>query len=222
MNLRFNKQIALKGNSEQGLTLLETLVGILIISIVLAAATPPIMIAAASRIQNRRAEQAIQIAQQELDRVRLTMERDDSRNEQLPPAVSGKDLNTLKTVDAPTTICTTCTADTYASVTEVKQVGDFLVQVFREPGIKETDVEGPNDPTPADTQDRVMAFRMGVRVYSPAARQNLGSLQKEAASLQMTNSLGQQGKQPLAVLYADFSRPDLTLSLRAYRSFINR
>jgi type II secretory pathway pseudopilin PulG len=216
MNMRFKQPSVLKGNSEQGLTLLETLVGILIITIVLAAATPPILIATASRIQNRRAEQAIQIAQQEIDRVRLIMERDRSFNNELPPAVAGKTPTTLRTVDPPNAICTTCTSDTYASFTEVRQVGDFLVQVFREPGIKESDVEGTD---PNGGEDRVMVFRMGVRVYSPVARQNMSSLQTEAASLQMTNALGQQSRRPLAVLYADFSRPDLTLSLRAYRSF---
>ena len=223
MSVQFKKQSIVKGQSEQGLTLLETLVGILIITIVLAAATPPIILATASRIQNRRAEQAIQIAQQEIDRVRLTMERDNSVNADLPPAVSGYNRNTIGSVPAPNAICTTtsCTdtaaSYTYASFTEVRPVGDFWVQVFREPGIVETDVENP-DPTP-NNEDRVMAFRMGVRVYAPAARQNLGSLQTQAASLQMTGAIGQQEKRPLAVLYADFSRPDLTLSLKAYRSF---
>jgi hypothetical protein len=64
-----------------------------------------------------------------------------------------------------------------------------------------------------------MAFRLGVRVYAKNAQQNLGSLKKEAASLQMTGGLGRQQTQPLAVLYADFARPDLTLSLETYRKY---
>lgn len=212
------KSIIIKKQSEKGLTLLETLVGILIITLVLAASTPPILIATASRIQNRRAEQAIQIAQQEVDKVRLIMERDDSTNEELPPAVTGKTRNNINTVNAANSICTTCTYDSYAAINQFKRTGDFLVQVFREPGIKETDIATPD---PTGGQDRVMAFRIGVRVYSKVAEANLSSLETDASSLQMTNAFGQQTKKPLAVLYADFSRPDLTLSLKAYRRFTN-
>ena len=61
--------------SDQGLTLIECLVAIVIISITVVAITPPIFVATASRIQSRRAEQANQIAQAEIDRVRVVMER---------------------------------------------------------------------------------------------------------------------------------------------------
>ncbi|OKH22560.1 hypothetical protein NIES593_12255 [Hydrococcus rivularis NIES-593] len=216
---RWRKSGVTQKRSEQGLTLLETLVGILVISLVLAASAPPILLAAATRIQNQRAEQAMQIAQREIDRVRLIVEREDTVNDDLPPVdTSITNPNNLKNVGAPTAICTTsCT------VTQARQEGDFLIQVFREPGVKETDIRSP-DPTP-NTEDQVIAFRMGVRVYSLAAINTLtsgGTLEKEAASLQMTGGPGQQTNRPLAVLYADFARGDLTLSLEGYKKFLNK
>ncbi len=70
--------------SDPGLTLIECLVAIVIISITVVAITPPIFVATASRIQSRRAEQANQIAQAEVDRVRVVMERVPATKEQLP------------------------------------------------------------------------------------------------------------------------------------------
>lgn len=63
--------------SEQGLTLLECLVAMIIITLTVVAITPPIMLATATRVQSRRGEQATQIAQGEIDRVRLMVERSD-------------------------------------------------------------------------------------------------------------------------------------------------
>jgi len=213
-------------SSEQGLTLLESLVGILLITLVLAASTPPILLSAETRIQNRRSQQAMQIAQREVDRVRLIMEQENSRNDDLPLEVSTiTNPDNINNVDPPSSICTTCdpyASYPYISFTQVVKDGDFLIQVFREPGIKESNLSStipPTDPTPNDAEDKVMAFRLGVRVYSLAAQQNLSSLQKEPASLVMTNTFGQQTTRPLAVLYADMARSDLTLSLAAYRKF---
>lgn len=63
-------QIKFSSHSEQGFSLLEALVGILVITLVLVAVTPPIIITMATQVQNRRAEQAMQLAQSEVDRVR--------------------------------------------------------------------------------------------------------------------------------------------------------
>jgi prepilin-type N-terminal cleavage/methylation domain-containing protein len=70
--------------SDPGLTLIECLVAIVVISITVVAITPPIFVATASRIQSRRAEQANEIAQAEVDRVRVVMERVPATETQLP------------------------------------------------------------------------------------------------------------------------------------------
>jgi len=56
-------------SSESGVTLLECLIGIAVIAITATLILPPLFIASASRVQNRRAEQAFQIAQDEIDRI---------------------------------------------------------------------------------------------------------------------------------------------------------
>ncbi|MEW6498819.1 MAG: prepilin-type N-terminal cleavage/methylation domain-containing protein, partial [Cyanobacteriota bacterium] len=61
-------------NTEQGLTLLECLVGIMVLAVIVSAITPPLLIAYASRVQNYRTEQALQAAQAEINRVRLLIE----------------------------------------------------------------------------------------------------------------------------------------------------
>jgi type II secretory pathway pseudopilin PulG len=218
-------QSSAKNPSEQGLTLIEAIVGILIIAIVLAASTPPLLYAAATRIQNRRAEQAIQIAQRELDRVRLLMEQGEYENtctaaesiKCLPP-VATVSANNLQEAAAPTTSCLSSSSSCFASdANKVIEEGDFLIQTFRDPGLLETDVGNTTlDPTGA----QIIAFRMGVRVYSKVAKENLDSLKTSTASLQITQGIGQQDRQPLAVLYTDFVRGDITLSLQGYRDFL--
>ena len=193
--------------SEQGLTLIETLMAIVVIAIVITASTPPILLAVATRIQNRRAEQAMQIAQQEVERVRLIVDQGNYLNSRLPPAASISDPDNINTVDPPTAICTSsCTA------TQASREGDFFVQIFRDPGVSQVEVA-------PDGGDQVVAFRMGVRVYSPAAE--LGNLGTRPASLQMTNALGEQTRFPLAVIYADLARGDVTGTLDSYRDFVD-
>lgn len=71
-------------NSEAGLTLIECLVAMVVITLTVVTITPPIFLATASRIQARRAEQANQIAQGEIDRVRSILERPSYRTNDLP------------------------------------------------------------------------------------------------------------------------------------------
>ena len=81
---------AAKSASEKGLTLIECLVAIVIISITVVAITPPIFVATASRIQSRRAEQANAIAQAEIDRIRTVVERGSKYTaEELPASGDG-------------------------------------------------------------------------------------------------------------------------------------
>jgi type II secretory pathway pseudopilin PulG len=208
--------------SEEGLTILESLVGILVITLVLAASTPPILMAAATRVQNKRAEQAILIAQQEVDRVRLLVEQGDYRNDELPPPISGlTNPNRISDMFPPTSICNTtpCTP-TQPSQAKRSEDENFIVQIFRDPGVSDPQIRDLSTPS----QAQILAFRIGVRVYSKAAEPKLlsGQLMTDAAPLRVTDSIAQQTERPLAVLYADFARGDLTPSLRRYREFLQR
>ncbi len=83
-----------KKDSERGLTLMEVLVAVLMVSAVLVAITPPIFLTVATRVQNRKAEQALQLANGEIDQVRVLVQegitgRTKGSVNQLPKLASG-------------------------------------------------------------------------------------------------------------------------------------
>ena len=83
-------------SSVAGFTLIESLVAIIIVSITVVAISPPIFWATGTRVQNRRAEQALSIAQSTIDQVRARVERGGASVLELPaiaPADPGKRPN---------------------------------------------------------------------------------------------------------------------------------
>ena len=78
----------IKRPTEQGLTLVEALAAIVIFGLSITAVTAPLMLSMATRVRAHRAQQAMQLAQGEIDRVRLLLERGDINNDLvslLPP-----------------------------------------------------------------------------------------------------------------------------------------
>ena len=222
-------KMVLKGNllrvaPSSGFTLIESLVAMIVISITLVAIVPPIFWATGTRVQNRRAEQALAIAQGEIDRVRGVLERsDDPLAKDLPPEVAmadyasyrgpapkstaawtGKmrstnpDFNTAET--STDKIQFPASADTYIPVdTDGDGKADFLVQTFRDPGVC---VENP---CVAPKTPRI--FAMKVRVYSATAlSSDLPYLQTEKAALTGTTGTGQTRNRPLAILSSQITR----------------
>lgn len=208
--------------AEAGLGLLECLVAIMVIGITIAMITPPLYIAAGTRVQNRRAEQAYQLAQAEIDRVKVLVARGNHTTLVLPnpagaddtlqtstPAPSSADNSKIDSVNP------ACTARYTAAtaVAEARRVDvdgdcemDFLVQVFRSDGTFSDSQTALADPRPTQ-------FRVGVRVYSFIAEDNLGNLQTEQASLQITSGQGSQYFRPLAVIFSDFYWSDRSTTL---------
>jgi prepilin-type N-terminal cleavage/methylation domain-containing protein len=214
--------------SEQGVTLLECLMAIVVIGLTIAMIAPPLVIAAATRVQNRRAEQALQIAQGEVDRVRALVARDEHLPARLPATDAAINNSTnLQAVAAPTAASSflkssrNCTTGAYSGqqipANQVLRVdvdgdcrADFMVQAFRSPG-RTSNRELIN------TQNRPSEFQMGIRVYSILADGNWSNLQTLPASLQLTRGQGNQRTRPLAVLYTPFSRSDQGDSLCFYQ-----
>jgi type II secretory pathway pseudopilin PulG len=205
-------------SANQGLTILECLVAILLIGLTTAMITPPLVIATATRVQNRRAEQALQIAQDEVDRISTMVQQGVHKSSVLPDATAAANL---KGVPAPTTLSSFfktprregCAAKgttyNYQAVIPAGQAlpidvdgdcqEDFFMQVFRTAGVfteGEANKVIPGDRRPAQ-------FSIGVRVYSSLARNNLstGKLQVEPASLKITQGQGKQASNPLTVVY---------------------
>ncbi|OAB57654.1 hypothetical protein AY600_00625 [Phormidium willei BDU 130791] len=214
-------------HSDRGLTLIEGLVAILVVSAVTTAITPMIFLSVATRIQNRRAEQAVQLAHGQIDEVRVLLERgieDEEDIAQLPYLVEG-DL-TAREVGPPgsefnrllSTNSDCSQSFELGSVSEDQAFRvdvngdceeDFFVQTFRtrEVTANRNGVEVP------------IVFEMGVRVYYRNAE--FDSLETEEASLVMTSGEGQQTTRPLATLYTVMSQGDTGISLRSYQCFVD-
>lgn len=213
-----------KTSSEQGLTLLEVIASIVMISVILVAIAPPLLLSVATRVKMRRASQAMLIAQEEVNRVQGIMAR--SRDENLPtesddcdptesvcsyvglPQTIGQNTN-LKDFSAP---------DSNSELEEfdVDDDGnaDFFVQTFRDQGALFAG---------GGTRCEPAVFGIGVRVYSTLAEDNLqsGNLETEEISLQMTSGLKGQSTKPMTVLFATVSRSDMGGSLDTYQDYIN-
>jgi type II secretory pathway pseudopilin PulG len=207
-----------------GLTLLEALVAMIIIGVIISVITPPVFIAVATRVYQRKTEQALNIAQQEIDSVRRTVSSGDYKSDLtlanaytkvLPPTVPNG--TTMKNYAAPTAICTPTPGLPYCSSAPLPTtalvrdesaggVGGstdsssvFYVQVFRTEGSRLK----PNDVLPG-------AFVMAVRVYEeePGAGKNLGTDQAPLTFTTGTANRKGSTAQPLAVLYTEVTRGD--------------
>ncbi len=220
---------------EPGITLIEGLVAIIVVSLTVVLITPPIMLATATRIQTRRAEQARAIAQSEVDRVRIIVERGSGNINLLPKNYTGNGaLGDPKNAPAATTIGSvylspaTCgTGKRYPDIATTPIPApvpidtlipvdidgdckyDFLMQVFRSEGFTPNGATSP------------YSFLMGVRVYANYNQASSGApaepLVIQQSSLGLSNG-GQRdkigGKQrPLAVLYTTIARNDSGRSL---------
>lgn len=194
-------------SSEQGLTLIECLVAVIIIGLVVSTITPALVIAVATRVQSQKSSQALQIAQAEIDRTRLRVERGTYDGTVLPPSTP---LALATAVPTPTNAVSLTASVPTAAVTDARIVDvdtdgtpDYVVQMFRSAGT-------PPTSTP-------ITFDMGVRVYAYSAfTNNSGSLLTDPASLSITGGEGQLNRRPLAVLYTTITRGETEGSLCKY------
>ena len=227
------RSVSPPASAQAGVTLLECLIAVAVIGITSALILPPLFVAAASRVQNRRAEQALQIAQGEVDRIQTmvasgshkvrlinelnglpaigTTSRTVSLDTIAPPA--GVASSILKSVRTATTGgCNTYTGQQIAlnQALSVDVDGDctadFYMQVFRDNNAATNLALGTN---------RLSNFRLAVRVYSALALTSFGSMSTPVlpASLQITSGEGNQRLRPLAVLYSQAVWSDQSASL---------
>jgi len=211
-------------SSEQGLTLLECLMAVVVMGLTMAMITPPLVIAAATRVQNRQAEQAMQIAQGEVDRVRAMLAREDAQKITLArlPAIASVSGNlegfaaparpanpVNPSISSPIKSSANCGTGTYnngeqIAVNQGLRVdvdgdckADFFMQTFRTAG-----------GTPRGSATTPPDFQLGVRVYSILAASSSGALTTKPAALQIVGGQGNRRTRPLAVLYTPFSQSD--------------
>jgi prepilin-type N-terminal cleavage/methylation domain-containing protein len=228
-----------EGNFETGFTLLESLIAIVVIAVTVVSITPPIFWATGTRVQNRRAEQAAQLAQAEVDRVRAVVERRGVALAlaDLPPRVgttvspnAGQPTTAIDPLVKLRSVVPGCERgddNPPASPTQVILVDtdpgadnpaspckpEYMIQVFRGTGLPQA--------TGGAAETAPNAFVMGVRVYSIVARPNLGNLpapRDTRLRLRATAGLGTQQTQPLAVLYTPIVRSNRSDTLDLYRA----
>ncbi len=209
--LRGDNQPLSSNSSSQGLTIIECLVAMVIASIVLAFISPPILLAVATRVQNQKAEQSFELAQSEVNRIRVLLERGSYTNSDLPGLIASSDTfgEDTPALASGTTGYTTSRADMTATkglAVDVNRDGtyDFVVQTFRDKGFPDIDTETK------------IAFKMGVRVYTYKALENGATLETNAAPLGFTSGDGFQNRRPLSVIFTHLTRSDLKESLNIY------
>jgi prepilin-type N-terminal cleavage/methylation domain-containing protein len=211
---------------DQGLTLIECLVAIVIITLTVVAITPPIFIATATRIQSRRAQQANQIAQGEVDRIRTIMERTNFTIDQLPATIgTPPDVNTVAVANslAASVLSPANCGSVYPPATPVAATSlvpvdldgdcsaEYAMQVFRTNGCIPADFVGrPNQPP--------SSFTIGVRVYSYTQGEALPTLSAERATLALTTGrrdagVGGQVRKPLQVLISKVTQSGVPQSI---------
>lgn len=215
MQLRKQLQFLNKSQSEQGLTLMESLVAIVMIGIAGAALFPAVAITVATRVQNQRAELAFQVAEAEVNRVRLLMERGDltatDLTAQLPPTDSNTNPRLVAAPNGTTSTaiygqssCQAITSATNWCVVQHPISGDRVlgIQTFRVN--TRTDIQN----------NRPLSFTMGVRVYDINAISS-GSLESpptNSASLGLLSSTSRVEtngrRRPLIVLDVPIARSD--------------
>jgi type II secretory pathway pseudopilin PulG len=212
--------------AEAGLSLLECLMAIAVIVLTVTMITPPLFIAAATRVQNRRAEQALQLAQGEIDRIRVLVAKGEHAIAKLPtvgldpladtpaPATPSSQLDSVSDCPGYTPYNDEQLAADVARLVDVDGdcEPDFLLQVFRTAGtVSVSEQPLGNSAKPTD-------FEIGVRVYSILAQSNLGTsaIQTDPAALQLTSAEGSQRTRPLAVLFSRMVWSEQSNSLCSY------
>jgi prepilin-type N-terminal cleavage/methylation domain-containing protein len=213
---RIRQQAQLAGSTAQpqttavaGLTLIECLVAIVVIGISVAAVAPALVLTVATRVQSQKAEQALNLAQTEIDQVRLVVERGSDGYEASTPISTP--IADIRTVGAPSSFVALATDEQEARLVDIDGDGsnDFAIQTFRSEGY-----------TPPGSSDPI-AFDMGVRVYDIQAQENYGDLETTQAAIGLTSGAGQRRNKPLAVLYTSIVRGEADEALCGYVRFID-
>lgn len=218
-----------------GLTLIEVLVAIIVVTIAITAITPPIVLSVGSRINSRRIEQATQLAQGEVERVRLKMMATALPNWYELPPVANVQRSQVPGLAPPASGCGTAVNDNppapvaplppnppllvttppICNATQVFRSGDFWVQTFRDPGIS----------IGTGTNTELVAFTMGVRVYHSSAFDNTGAPLQALENPPLLASAGvteggQRLRRPLAVMYTEMARSTADQSLDRIRNYL--
>ena len=205
-------------STEKGLTLVESLAAIVIFGLSITAITSPVMLAMATRVRAYRAQQAMQIAQGEIDRVRLILERGDLSHAQLTPLLPpDAGSGAAKAVGPPSgqgSCNPTATAPTQWCSVKVREE-EFAVQTFR------TNTKTLRDLSSGQSQNQTpIGLIMGIRVYPIAAINSQQTLSTEPMSLGFS-AITTATAAPLVAIYTPIVRSDLPQSAEIHKELLS-
>ncbi|NEQ42830.1 MAG: type II secretion system protein [Leptolyngbya sp. SIOISBB] len=193
--LRLARLVTPKSTShDAGLTLVECVMAIVVVGLMGTAIAPMMVASVATRVQSQKAEQALELAQGEIDRVRIQFEQNNLVELPITLTVTG---NRAPNVSGPSSL-----ADTSTTLREVDVNNDtepdFVIQSYL---VEKTGID--------DT------YEMGVRVYDYNAVANNagGALAVDEARLGFTDSQGERSEKPISVLYTNLGLTEEAESL---------
>ena len=220
----------------QGLTLIECLVAILMVALLASAIAPALALAVATRVQSQKSEQAIKLAQTEIDRVRLLTEEGlaaQKSGESDAAFEARKQAYLAKFPPRVATLDNTAAENQPAPGNQVVNIRTSLTPTDTL-GIK-LNPDQPNATTPTNcvsdgscdfavqiyrtrgfpdnATDVPSAFGMGVRVYDYRAITSGANLSTDPASLALSAGDGGRSRKPLAGLYTTIAAGERQNSL---------
>lgn len=213
--------------NNQGLTLIECLVAIIMVALVASAITPALVLSVATRVQSQKAEQAMALGQAEVDRVRTLVERGDLLAPTPIPATpppSGPFFRWVSQIPvAPPTVTETTVQ---SQVGAARGTSNIVNPTSNPNGLPATPTQTRqfdinNDDIPDfvvqvyrtrgifNDLDQPVAFALGVRVYDyDAVATGSGNMETEPLSLGITGGSGQRGNRPIAAFYTTVAQAE--------------
>lgn len=191
--------------SEGGFTIVESLVAILVASILLAAIAPVLSLSVATRVQSRRVELATQAAKAYIDAVRTQKITAPPESGTYTPATNPAPTATGNLTCTANSYCTAPTATTASlycvdfdstNSCETNSLTDMVVQAFR------------YNPSNSNSNPAITGYTLGLRVYRADAFRGSATLLKNnpTKTTQKTFTAGTgQRTAPLVEMTADIS-----------------
>jgi prepilin-type N-terminal cleavage/methylation domain-containing protein len=184
MNPHSQQQVS-DQSSQAGFTIVESLVAIILVSILLAAISPVLVMATANRVQAKRVELATNAAKAYIDRIRAGAYNPSSsppENEQIQGIIDDRRLNQVNAPVASGNL--TCIANDYCSQ---PSTGNYLLYcvdgegdgVCTKNSMKDMIIQvSAYQPNPSSPPSLDLGYEVGIRVYRADGFADIGSLKK--------------------------------------------
>ena len=201
--ITFKHQANPSPSTESGFTVIESLIAIIVVSILMIALSPVIVLSVATRVQSKRVERATQAAQSYIDQLRGgTIVPVDADDPDIHPYVNNDTDDKLRVESPSASASLNCEANQYCTSPSANQGSpynlycvdgnndgvctdnnpqDLLIQAF-----------GYSDSTTSDNEERAQeGYQLGIRVYRADAFSDSEPLKPTAEDLGKQESVTQ-------------------------------